>query len=645
MDHLETSNLLQMAGRAGRRGMDTTGTCVLVATPFEGEDVAAKILTDPIKPISSQFRPSYSLAVNLIARGNGRLDVAKNLVSKSFANWARQQIEEARSSSTKFAEVADVVVELSEEKFLSALIQTFDAIVEKRSSKVDVAFVEHLNGILKDRELLKKSSKNFEAAKLAFELESTTLGCLELEAKDDALRDLDLFEEDEILEQVEEAKNRVHKAEKKLRRHPFSSIAKLTNDLLTDQSSDCEDLLQARKNIQEMDDNTNIEPEDVARFAKSSVVLKSKLKKLNKSNPGMDPESLLLLETEKLLEGPEDSAWKDMLAITKTLIAFGCITPTNVKTDYSSDDLEAETFEVTPAGTDIGMLSFENSLWCFLAMGGTYDVTNASAEYDKMKEAMQSFDFTDEDMYEESQSSNEYTDEDSNSDLPSKAQQEAETLLYHLRELSAAEMAGYVSCLVTGDTARNSRVDSISVFKRLGPRMQRSIQVLLDSTERFQDVQRQYMVDDKTCSSQFDLSHCEVVMAWANGCSWNEALEISGAAPGDLTRIIGRAMDAVRQLGSLKYNPIRKSDMNPEEGGSVDPFSRGIHPEVRKLCREAAFSMARYPVIDPFPFEVDDEEVEEVFDSDEDGSDQTANGSDNDTDETRIEEEPNVDEE
>ena len=32
MDHLETSNLLQMAGRAGRRGMDTTGTCVLVAT-------------------------------------------------------------------------------------------------------------------------------------------------------------------------------------------------------------------------------------------------------------------------------------------------------------------------------------------------------------------------------------------------------------------------------------------------------------------------------------------------------------------------------------------------------------------------------------------------------------------------------------
>ena len=35
MNLLDTANLLQMAGRAGRRGMDTDGTCVIVATPFE----------------------------------------------------------------------------------------------------------------------------------------------------------------------------------------------------------------------------------------------------------------------------------------------------------------------------------------------------------------------------------------------------------------------------------------------------------------------------------------------------------------------------------------------------------------------------------------------------------------------------------
>lgn len=617
MSQLETSNLLQMAGRAGRRGMDTTGTCVLVATPFEGEDVAAKILTDPIQPISSQFRPSYSLAVNLIARGNGKLDVAKQLVSKSFANWARQQIEEARTSSTKFAEVADVVVQVSEENFLNTMIRTFETMIQKRTAKVDVAFVTHLTEILKDRELLKKSSKNFEAAKLAYELESTTLGCLELESKDSFGDDTSLFDEDEILQQVDEQRERVRQAEKKLKRHPFVSIAKLTNELLENESTDAKNLLEARQNIQEMDDSSPIEAEDIARFAKSAVVVKRKLKKLSNSNPGMDPESLLILESQKLLEGQEDSAWKDMLAITKALIAFGCIVPTsNPKKEYSVEDLEEETFKVTPAGTDVGSLSFENSLWCFLAMGGTFDVTNASAEFDKMKDAMINFGAEDQDFFD----SEEYSEGQAGTDLPSRAQQEAEDLLYHLKELSPGELAGYVSCLVTGDTARNSRVDSISVFKRLGPRMQRSIQVLLDATERFTDVQRQFQVDEKSCNCQFDLSHCEVVTAWANGCTWNEALEISGAAPGDLTRIIGRASDAVRQFGALKYNPIRKSNL--EEGGAaVDPFTRGIDPEIRRLCREAAMEMDRYPVKDPLPFDAD---VDEIFEQDEDDDENDA---------------------
>lgn len=598
---LETSNLLQMAGRAGRRGMDTTGTCVLVATPFEGEDVAAKILTDPIKPISSQFSPSYSLAVNLIARGNGKLDVAKQLVSKSFANWGRKQLEEAQSGSSKYGEVSDVLIQTSEENFLNALIRLFDVMVQKRSAKVDVALVTHLTEILKNRELLKKFSKNFEAQKLTFELESTTLGCLELESKESFGEETSLFEEEDILRQVEEQRTLVKLAEKKLRRHPFSSIAKLTNSLLDSKSDDCAELLQARRNIQGMDSYSSFDAEDIARFAKSAVVVKRKLRKLAKSNPGMDPETLLLLETQKLMEEPEDSAWKDMLAITKALIAFGCIVPTSdLEKEYSSTDLENETFKVTPAGTDVGMLSFENSLWCFLALAGTFDVTNASVDFDEMKEAMQDFG-------DNGEGNEKFLD--SCTDAPSRAQQEAETLLFHLQELSPGEMAGYVSCLVTGDTGRNNRVDSISVFKRLGPRLQRSIQVLLDVTERFTDVQRQYLVDEKSCSCQFDLSNCEVVTAWANGCTWNEALEISGVAPGDLTRILGRAMDAVRQFGALKFYPVRKNDLNPAEGGGIDPLSRGIHPEVRRLCREAAKEMNRYPVKDPFPFDVKEDEI------------------------------------
>ena len=71
----------------------------------------------------------------------------------------------------------------------------------------------------------------------------------------------------------------------------------------------------------------------------------------------------------------------------------------------------------------------------------------------------------------------------------------------------------------------------------------------------------------------------------------------------------GRAMDGLRQIGALKYNPLRKKDFSMGEGELVDPFSRGIHPEVRRLCREAAREMNRYPVKDPLPFEVTEEDV------------------------------------
>ena len=114
MSLLESSNMLQMAGRAGRRGMDTNGTCVIVSTSFEGLTEAIDILTSEIKPVQSQFSPSYSLAVNLISRGDGKLDVAQKLVRKSFAMWGKAQVEE-RLESVKQAhgEQCEEVIELA----------------------------------------------------------------------------------------------------------------------------------------------------------------------------------------------------------------------------------------------------------------------------------------------------------------------------------------------------------------------------------------------------------------------------------------------------------------------------------------------------------------------------------------------------
>ena len=68
MNCLDTHNLLQMAGRAGRHVMDIMGTCVLMSTPYENEIDAIEILLNQIEPIISQFTLSYTLCIQLLSR-------------------------------------------------------------------------------------------------------------------------------------------------------------------------------------------------------------------------------------------------------------------------------------------------------------------------------------------------------------------------------------------------------------------------------------------------------------------------------------------------------------------------------------------------------------------------------------------------
>lgn len=65
---LLTSNaMLQMAGRAGRRGIDTQGHVVVVQTPFEGAEEWCEVLLAGPEPLVSQFTTSYGMVLNLLA--------------------------------------------------------------------------------------------------------------------------------------------------------------------------------------------------------------------------------------------------------------------------------------------------------------------------------------------------------------------------------------------------------------------------------------------------------------------------------------------------------------------------------------------------------------------------------------------------
>ena len=82
---LMASEFLQMAGRAGRRGLDREGHVVTVQSRFEGVREAGRLATSPADPLVSQFTPGYSMVLNLLQRYS--LSQARELVERSFGRY------------------------------------------------------------------------------------------------------------------------------------------------------------------------------------------------------------------------------------------------------------------------------------------------------------------------------------------------------------------------------------------------------------------------------------------------------------------------------------------------------------------------------------------------------------------------------
>ncbi|MFN5515749.1 MAG: DEAD/DEAH box helicase, partial [Cyanobacteriota bacterium] len=85
---LSPSEFLQIAGRAGRRGMDEAGQVVTVQTPFEGAKEAAFLAQAAAEPLRSWFTPSYGMVLNLLQKHS--VEEAKDLLERSFAEYLAQ---------------------------------------------------------------------------------------------------------------------------------------------------------------------------------------------------------------------------------------------------------------------------------------------------------------------------------------------------------------------------------------------------------------------------------------------------------------------------------------------------------------------------------------------------------------------------
>jgi ATP-dependent RNA helicase HelY len=86
---LQPSDYTQLTGRAGRRGIDTEGTAVVLHSSYVPFDRVSGIAAVGSSPLRSSFRPTYNMTVNLI----GRYDesVAHELLAASFAHFADRQ--------------------------------------------------------------------------------------------------------------------------------------------------------------------------------------------------------------------------------------------------------------------------------------------------------------------------------------------------------------------------------------------------------------------------------------------------------------------------------------------------------------------------------------------------------------------------
>ena len=622
---LETSNLLQMGGRAGRRRMDTDGTVVLVATTFEGPDVAASILLSEIKPISSQFSPSYTLAVNLIGRGAGKLGVARDLVQKSFAMWEKNQLESSLESPEAMLSddsAEDIKVKLAQEHFISSLKKVVADAIDKSHSTLSPMVpvssnLEECLAVLSSPKSLRKLSYSYEAASQLLTLERSTFEYLQQEADqlesytsdlDQILgADLEEFAKEDvyhIADQIDTQKARILDSERDIANHPFTSLTYLANNALR-QGEDESDLLRAwlaaARGTENIDELGTVTAEELVVFAKNAKQMDRKRRK--RTSKGARDEGSTEEETVDTFE--------DMLSLIKVLESYGCL---NSLQGLDSSDTEQKMYEITKAGEDIGLLNFNNALWALVALGGAWDVKYQSHRLDELQRSFELL--YGESEEDEAGGQREKANEDSLDGSAMDKQlplQEAKELVANLRDLSASEMAGYVSCLVSEGSRDGSNTYTYDYLEKLSRPQQSAIRNSILAAERLLEVQRVNGLDELSSACRLDLSVCNVVTGWTAGCTWNEALEMSGLAPGDLARVLHRAMDALRQFGSLPFNVVRSWD-----AASSKVSSSGVHPDIRRLCRDAATAMNRYPLKDPLPLDeedaIDDSEVVDEFD-------------------------------
>lgn len=150
---LTTSEVLQMAGRAGRRGKDVVGHSVVLRSKKEGALEAFKVVTADVDALQSKFTPNYGMVLNLLSARP--LDEAKKLVDRSFGNFLRQKaIREANQSAKAAADDGDSRTIAREKAALEFVLEESRKILESVDEKELRSYVRQLERVKAEKRAL-----------------------------------------------------------------------------------------------------------------------------------------------------------------------------------------------------------------------------------------------------------------------------------------------------------------------------------------------------------------------------------------------------------------------------------------------------------------------------------------------------------
>lgn len=151
---LTTSEVLQMAGRAGRRGKDVVGHSVVLRSKKEGALDAFRVITAEVDALQSKFTPNYGMVLNLLAARP--LPEAKKLVDRSFGNFLRQKKlrEQAKQLEKKSALDEDTETVVREKAALELVLQEAKRILEEVDEKYLKAYIKSLERVKAEKRAL-----------------------------------------------------------------------------------------------------------------------------------------------------------------------------------------------------------------------------------------------------------------------------------------------------------------------------------------------------------------------------------------------------------------------------------------------------------------------------------------------------------